>query len=224
MFEAIAWISLAVAFCCAVVIAVDLLRCPQQMGVMNIVWPVTALYLSVFALWGYFRFGRQSAQAAQSGDQRNKQAQQHPSWFQTAVAVSHCGAGCALGDIAVDFAVFAFALTLWGSDLWASYVYDYLAAWTLGIVFQFFSIAPMGGLALWPGIWAAIKADTLSITAFQVGMYAWMALTHFVLYPRLQPNHPGYWLMMQIAMVAGFSTAYPINSLLIRTGLKQPMA
>ena len=229
MFAIISWISLGVAFFCAIVIAVDLLRHPQKMGIMNVVWPVTALYLSVFALWGYFRFGRRSARDAQSGGEdqpkRTEQAQKYPSWSQTAIAVSHCGAGCVLADVAVDFAVFFFAWTLWGSGLWASYIYDYLAAWTLGIVFQYFSIAPMRGLSFWPGIWAAIKADTLSITAFQIGMYAWMALTYFVLFPRphLHPNQPQYWFMMQFAMIAGFLAAYPMNYFLVKTGVKEAM-
>ena len=52
MLAAIAWVSLAVAFACALWIAVDEMRHPQAMAIMNIVWPVTALYLSVFALWG----------------------------------------------------------------------------------------------------------------------------------------------------------------------------
>ena len=30
------------------------------------------------------------------------------------------------------------------------------------------------------GIWAAIKADTLSIVAFQVGLFGYMALYHLV--------------------------------------------
>ncbi len=65
MFETIAWISLGIAFFCSIVIAVDVVRHPQKMGVMNIVWPVTALYGSVFALWAYFRIGRKKAKDAQ---------------------------------------------------------------------------------------------------------------------------------------------------------------
>lgn len=223
MFEAMAWGSLVLAFGCALVIAVDVLKHPQKMGVMNVVWPVTALYGSVFAVWGYFKVGRRSAKDAPKMPEKKDGESPRPS--QIGVAASHCGAGCTLGDIGAEWAVFALGLTLWGSDLWASYALDYAVAWTLGIVFQYFSIAPMRGLKLGPGIWAAIKADTLSITAFQVGMYAWMALTYFVLFPapHLHPNQAGYWLMMQVAMVAGFATAYPMNWLLVRTGVKEAM-
>jgi hypothetical protein len=232
MFETIAWISLGVAFLCALVITVDVMLHPQRMGIMNIVWPVTALYASAFALWGYFRVGRKEAKDAQMAmsEQQHKNmmkdAREHPKNSQISVATSHCGAGCVLGDIVAEFAVFALALKFWGSDLWASFVIDYILAWTLGVLFQYFTIAPMRGLSLFPGIWAAIKADTLSITTWQLGMYGWMLLTHFVIFPdpHLRPNQPGYWFMMQFAMIAGFITAYPMNYILVKTGLKEAMA
>lgn len=232
MLATIAWISLGIAFICSVTIIVDVSHHPQKMSVMNFVWPVTALYGSVVALWAYFRFGRPNAndfQEPMTEEQHKemmKDAKEDPKAPQISVAASHCGAGCTLGDIGAEFLVFALALKFWGSDLWASFVIDYIFAWTLGIVFQYFTIAPMRGLSLFPGIWAAIKADTLSITAWQIGMYAWMALTYFVLFPgpHLHPNQPQYWFMMQLAMIVGFLTSYPMNYLLVKTGLKEAMA
>lgn len=232
MFEMIAWISLGTAFLCAVVIAIDVLRHPQKMGIMNVVWPVTALYGSIFALWAYFRCGRKKAKSAQEQippkehRQTMREAKEHPKPSQISIAASHCGAGCTLGDIVAEFLVFALALKVWGSELWASFVVDYIFAWTLGIVFQYFKIAPMRQLSLIPGVWAAIKADTLSITAWQLGMYGWMTLTYFVFFPKphLHPNEPQYWFMMQFAMIAGFCTAYPMTYILVKTGLKEAMA
>jgi hypothetical protein len=60
MLSVIAWISLIVAFVCALIIAVDEARHPQKMWITNLVWPITALYFSVLALWGYFRIGRKA--------------------------------------------------------------------------------------------------------------------------------------------------------------------
>ena len=73
---------------------------------------------------------------------------------------------------------------------------------------------------------AAIKADTLSILAFQIGMYLFMALVYFVLFPaphHLTPFDPRYWACMQVAMVCGFATSFPMNRLLIGRGLKEKM-
>lgn len=231
--------SLALAFVCAVIIAIDVLRHPQKMGVMNIVWPVTALYGSVLAVLLYWAKGRQKAAdmhpqggSRGSGEHgsggsggRGGEKQGPPTPAQITVATSHCGAGCALADIAVEWAVFALALSFFGSDLWASFVLDYAAAWALGIAFQYFSIKPMTDMSPGQAIVAAIKADTLSITAFQVGMYAWMALVYFVLFPapHLRADQPEYWFMMQIAMLLGFATSWPMNRFLVGVGLKERM-
>jgi hypothetical protein len=52
MFTLVSWVSLAIAFICAIVIAINKIRHPQKIWIMNVVWPVTALYFGVFALWG----------------------------------------------------------------------------------------------------------------------------------------------------------------------------
>jgi hypothetical protein len=61
MLEWIAWVSIGLALISVVVIVVDEVGHPQMMGVMNLVWPVTALYLSVVAVWWYFKVGRRMA-------------------------------------------------------------------------------------------------------------------------------------------------------------------
>lgn len=235
MLNTIAWISLGLAFTCAIIVSIDEVRRPQKMWIMNVVWPVTCLYFSVFALWGYFRAGRgmtKETMQAMSKDEmtqrqqkQKEQARRSPTWKQTALADSHCGAGCALADIVTEFTVFGAGATLFGIELYASFLWDFLAAWTLGIVFQYFTIKPMRNLSVGGGIWAAIKADTLSILAFQVGMYGWMALMFFKFFPlpHLHPNKVGYWLMMQIAMICGFITALPVNRLLVKIGWKEAM-
>ncbi|GCE03410.1 hypothetical protein KDAU_07390 [Dictyobacter aurantiacus] len=70
----------------------------------------------------------------------------------------------------------------------------------------------MRSLSFWPGLKEAIKADTLSLTAFEVGLFAWMALSSLVFFhPALHPDSPVYWFMMQVGMVIGFGTNYPMN-------------
>ena len=39
----------------------------------------------------------------------------------------------------------------------------------------------------------------------------------------MEPDHAAYWLLMQVGMVLGFFTAYPVNVWLIRRGIKEPM-
>lgn len=235
MLTIIAWASLVLAFACAFIIAIDEVRHPQKMWIMNLVWPITALYLSVFALWGYFRLGRGMTRDSMQGmsskdmkqqvDKREEQARRDPTWQQTAISDSHCGAGCTLGDVIAEFSIAGLGFTLFGQPLYAEMAGDLLLAWLLGIAFQYFTIKPMRNLSPIQGLLAAVKADTLSILTFEIGLFGWMALTYFVLFPgpHLKPSGPVYWLMMQIGMVIGYFTSYPMNRLLVKWGTKEAM-
>ena len=229
MFSIIANVSLALAFVCALLIVIDEIRFPQRMWIMNLVWPITALYFSVFGLWGYFRAGRRmtkAAMSAMSGHARMAAGPRSaPTFTQAAISDLHCGAGCTLGDIIAEFSLFALGWTLLGRMLYAEYVGDLVLAWLFGVAFQYFVIAPMRNLSPAQGLIAAIKADTLSILTFEIGLFAWMALTYFVFFPQphLKPTEAGYWFTMQIGMVLGFFTSYPLNWWLIKTGWKEAM-
>ena len=188
------------------------------MMVMNFVWPITALYFGPLALWSYLSFGREHHSAESSHGKSER-----PFWQKVWIGDTHCGAGCTLGDIVAESAVFVTGFTLFGSMLYASYLWDFLLAYLLGIVFQYFSIAPMRNISGWPAIWAAIKADTISLTAFEIGLFAFMFWMDHHFQPHLKPNSPEYWFLMQIGMIIGFFTSYPANWWLIRVGLKEAM-
>lgn len=224
-------LSLSLAAVCALVIVADLIRHPQKMGIMNLVWPLAALFGSVLWLALYWRFGRPMGKGVGDGDH-----QELPMWASVAKGASHCGAGCTAGDIIAEWAAFAFPQiavwlgwhTLFAEKLFAVWLLDYLVAFLLGIAFQYFTIKPMRELSVGQGIWQAIKADVLSITSWQVGMYGLMALIQFAWF---RPTYgglaevasPQFWFAMQLAMLAGFVTAYPTNWMLIRLGLKERM-
>ncbi len=71
---------------------------------------------------------------------------------------------------------------------------------------------------------SAIKADSAALIAFEVGMFGWMAIVHFVLFTvPPKPDTAVYWFMMQIAMILGFLTSYPANWLLVKKGIKEVM-
>jgi hypothetical protein len=224
---ALAWASLAVAFACAGLLLVDIFGrgYRQRMTVMEAVWPVSALYFGPVAVWAYRRFGRPSSRRWLNENARDAPPDK-PAWATTAVGVSHCGAGCTLGDIVAEFAVFGLGASIAGVTVYAEMVGDYLAAIALGILFQYFAIAPMRGLSLGKGLAAAAKADVLSLTSFEIGLFGGMAVMSFVLFPaphHLHPDSPVYWFLMQIGMIIGFFTAWPTNVWLIRRGIKEAM-
>ncbi|MGA7878035.1 MAG: DUF4396 domain-containing protein [Desulfoferrobacter sp.] len=93
-----------------------------------------------------------------------------------------------------------------------------------GIAFQYFTIKPMRNLSAGRGLIAAVKADFFSLTSWQVGMYGWMAIATFGIFGHeISKTSPVFWFMMQIAMLAGFVTAYPTNWWLLKAGVKEEM-
>jgi hypothetical protein len=222
--EGMGWFSLSVAFASALIIAGDVIRGHRQkMAVMNVVYPVTALYWGPVAVWFYFRHGRRQSELVikQEGE---PDPDALPRWSVVGKGVSHCGAGCTLGDIAGEWLVFGLSLTIAGVGLFADFAMDFGWAWTLGVVFQYLAIAPMRDVGRLSGIWSAVKADTLSIVAFEVGLFGGMAVYQKLIWdPGLPTTSATYWMMMQLAMILGFFTAWPVNSWLVRAGVKEKM-
>lgn len=219
----IAVISLTSAVICALAILVDIRvrGYRQPMAVMEWVWPITALYLGVFGLAFYVWAGRRSSE---------KYREAHgdpdlPYWARVGVASTHCGGGCTLGDIVAETLVAVFGLTIFGVSLFASYALDYTFALALGIAFQYAAIRAMSSGSRSSIVKRAAKADVWSLTAFEVGLFTWMALMFFVFFPdpHLSPSEPTYWFLMQIGMAIGLLTSYPMNLLLIRRGIKHVM-
>jgi len=232
----LSWLSLCIAFVSAGIIGLHLVAGHRQhMSIMNLVWPLTALYAGPIALWGYFRYGTASGHHAMMAAKERgepKPAEQRPYPVTVALATTHCGSGCTLGDIVAEWGIVLFPgivtwlgyQTLWHEKIFSGWALDFLIAFLLGIAFQYLTIVPMKKLPPGKGIIAALKADTLSLTAWQVGMYGWMAIATFAIIGHEIPKRsPVFWFMMQIAMLAGFATSYPVNWWLVATGIKEKM-
>jgi hypothetical protein len=62
------------------------------------------------------------------------------------------------------------------ADTWATIAYaDYAFGISFGIVFQYFSIAPVSGDYGPRSLINAANADILSLTCFEIGLFGWMA-------------------------------------------------
>lgn len=207
----IALLSIYACLFCSLIIIVDIFRRPQQMWIMNIVWPVTALYSGPVGLLLYFTMGINTSK-------------KKPFWQSVLTGALHCGSGCTLGDLIAASLLLVFPFAMLGSKLITEWTVEYMAAFAIGIIFQYFAIKPMKALSANAALKAALKADALSLTFWQIGMYGWMAICNFVIFHRLlKASEPLFWLMMQIGMLLGLLTAYPVNWWLIRKGIKEKM-
>lgn len=231
----IALLSLVAGLLIALWIGFDEWRHPQKMWIMNVVWPVTALFGTFITLVGYHLYGRRSStHDAGSGNDTSKEETPFP--VMVAKGATHCGSGCTIGDLCAEWlAFFAPTITIWfgwrslfEEKMFAVWILDFLFAFAIGVAFQYFTIKPMRHLSVRQGLVQAVKADTFSLCAWQIGMYAFMAFAQFQIFRGLlgvplEVATPEFWFMMQIAMICGFITSYPVNWWLIRRGIKERM-
>lgn len=95
-----------------------------------------------------------------------------PRWQSVVLSTLHCGAGCTLADIVGEWFLFFVPVAIGGSILAGTWVVDYLLALAFGIGFQYAAIRGMERtLPRGEAIRRAAKADILSLTAWQAGMY-----------------------------------------------------
>lgn len=147
-------------------------------------------------------------------------------WQSVVLSTLHCGAGCTLADLVGEWFLYFVPVAIGGSLIAGSWVIDYILALCFGIGFQYAAIrgmepkAPRGEI-----VRRAAKADILSLTAWQAGMYGWMAVVIFALNDgsALPRTSFQFWFMMQVAMACGFLVALPVNIGLIRAGIKKGM-
>jgi hypothetical protein len=215
----LSWVSILLGLATAGLIAADVIRHPQRMKIMNIVWPVTGAYFPLAGWWLYTAMGRPMAVDAQEikGEK--------PYWKRIFLSATHCGSGCVIGDIIGAPIILLTGWIVFGERLFAEYVVEFAFAYLFGIAFQYFPIRAMRRILAHEAIIDAVKADTRSLTAFEVGMFAWMAVIYFLALAAHRPDASSivFWFVMQVGMVLGFLTTYPANWLLVKWGVKSGM-
>ena len=220
----------------ALLIRSDLYKNPQPMKIMQSVWTLTGLWGSWLALWAYRILGKNRktmdmpemdmpGMKMDDTSIPDMKMPMRPLWQQITLSTLHCGAGCTLADLIGEWFTFFIPVYIGGSLIAGQWVLDFILALVIGIYFQYAAIQSMERLTVKKALSKAFRADVLSLTSWQIGMYGWMAIVIFGINHGTPPekNTWEFWFMMQIAMCFGFLTAWPVNKLLIRLGIKHGM-
>lgn len=85
---------LALGCLCALVLLIQVIRRPQKMAAINVVWPVCALFGSVLVVVAHARLAEPSGPTGKRG--------RTPVATVIAKGALHCGSGCTLGDLAAE--------------------------------------------------------------------------------------------------------------------------
>ena len=214
----VSWVAVILGLATALAIAFDVAAHPQHMKIMNVVWPITGLYLPIV---GWLLYG-DMARRKPPRDMHTAHGGR-PFWKSVFISTTHCAAGCVIGDIIGAPIVFWAGWTLFGERLYAEYLVLFILAYIFGIAFQYLPIRAMRRISRRMALLEAIKADTLALIAFEIGLFAWMAVIYSQFVPRPELTSPTYWFMMQIGMVLGFIASFPPNWYLVRAGVKPGM-
>lgn len=224
--EIISWIFVCSGFISAIAIYVDInMGRYQAMPIMNIAWPITGLYLGPIAIGFYFLYARTAAHSMPMDhkmDHKQHEEKERPITFKDVfLSCTHCGSGCVIGDIVAETLVYSFSIQFFGAFIWASFFMDYGFAFLFGLLFQYYNIIHKYKDNLKKGIWNTIKADFFSLTFFEIGLFGWMLVSYYLFGDALSPSSIVYWFMMQVGMILGFVTTYPVNYLLIKWKIKE---
>ncbi len=146
------------------------------------------------------------------------QAYVAPRWRQVLGSTMHCAAGDGLGIIAGAALAAGWSLPRW-ADLSLEYALGFGFGWAF---FQAFAMRDMAG-SYQRSLRLTFFPELVSMNLLMAGM----VLTMGLLRPRFptahEPSSPAFWFVMSMALLVGFSVAYPGNWWLVAQGLKHGM-
>jgi hypothetical protein len=176
---------------------------------MNVVWPVAALFLGPVAIWAYNRGGMTDPARPNSGPSDHGEA------AQTIAGGAPGGAAATVGHFIGVPLVVASGLTIAGTNLWVLIIV--IAALAIGLLFDFEYVA-VSGTPRRVGkrnVGVMLITATLTVLAFDIGMGGWMLLMHFGNFMP-SPTDVRFFFLMQVGLVLGLVTAYPMVKALLR--------
>lgn len=215
----VAWIFVVLAVVSAAAILADVyLRGHRQPSrAMELVWPITALYLGPLALWAYARWGRTAADTA-----RASRIDPAGSGAPTVTFGLPGGAASVLAHL-VGVPLVAFTgWTIAGLDMWAMIAVIAVVALVLLFFFEYSSrAAASAGLRAGRTVGTAAIVAAVTILAFDIGMVGWMVVLYL---GSLMPpvSQVSFVFLMQVGVVIGLMTAYPVVSGLARRAAPDP--
>ena len=189
----LSWVFVTVSVLSAAALAFDIFgrghRQPSR--TMDVVWPVSALYLGPIAVALYARWGRPRSTP------------------RVAVGGLAGGAASALAHLVGVPLVVLSGLTIAGIDLWP-----------MILVIAFIAVALLAATEVTAGKPLGIAAfvGLVTVLAFDIGMGGWMLLLHFT-ENMPSASNIAFWFLMQLGIVLGTLTALPVVRWLRRQDL-----
>lgn len=198
----VAWIYIAAALAGAALIAYDIYGRGSRLTDRGseLVWVSSGLYLGPFAVPLYRRHARRRVQATSGTLAESSKP--------TVISGLHGGSASALAHLIGVPLVLASGLTIAGINLWVMIIVIGIVAIALLAVYEQTTHGRQTVLA-------AVGTAVITVLAFDIGMVAWMLLLHYNAF--MPPPSDGvFWFLMQLGILAGLVTGYPVVKSLAR--------
>ncbi|MBT4769553.1 MAG: DUF4396 domain-containing protein [Rhodospirillaceae bacterium] len=197
---------------CLVFLIYDMFTNTPLMGVMKLAWFLIVLYSGPIGLLVYLLSCRQPLPGT-----HDRFIAAH--WKQTVGSIMHCVAGDATGIIVAAAALYYFTYPN-GIDL----IVEYLTAFAFGLfIFQALFMKDMMGGDYLLAVRKTFYAETVSMNMVMTGMIPVMVILTEHLPGSDDPTSPRFWAVMSIAATVGAIVGYPVNSWMVKRGLKHGM-
>ncbi|MDN3505742.1 MAG: DUF4396 domain-containing protein [Simkaniaceae bacterium] len=182
-----------------------------SLRIMTLAWALVILYTGPLGLFFYFLTCRQPM--PDTHDQFID-----PHWKQTVGSLIHCVAGDAT-------AIIIMAALLHYVDIpnGIEVIIEYVAAYLFGLfIFQALFMRSMFS-SYFEAVKKTIFAETVSMNMVMTGMFPIIVFIKYHYPAASDPFGPYFWGMMSLATIVGSFVAYPINSWMVKKGVKHGM-
>ncbi|NGX45498.1 MAG: hypothetical protein K940chlam2_00653 [Chlamydiae bacterium] len=182
-----------------------------SMRIMTLAWALIILYMGPVGLFIYFTSCRQPLPGTHD-------AFIAAHWKQAVGSLIHCIAGDATAIIALASVLYFTALPN-GTEV----IIEYIAAYLFGLfIFQALFMRSMFATYR-EAVMKSIFAETVSMNFVMAGMFPVIVIVKHFLPEASNPATLLFWGMMSLATLVGFALAYPINSWMVKRGVKHGM-
>jgi FtsP/CotA-like multicopper oxidase with cupredoxin domain len=204
----VVWFSIAAM--CTAYVAYDQWRNNPEPSVMRAAFVLVTLYMGPFGLLLYVLADKEPYPGT------HEQFVQ-PLWKQGVGSAIHCVAGDATGIILA--AAITAAL---GLPMWLDLIVEYCTGFAFGLfIFQSLFMKELMGGSYWENVRRTFLPEFISMNTMMAGMAPVMTIFMMGRDMRaMDPKELLFWGVMSLGVIAGFSTAYPVNVWLVAKRLK----
>lgn len=182
-----------------------------SMRVMTLAWVLVIFYTGPLGLFFYFTTCRQPMPGTHDAFIKDH-------WKQSVGSLIHCVAGDATAIIIMAAILHYFSLPN-GIEV----IIEYVAAYLFGLLI--FQALFMRGMfdTYWQAVRNTIFAETVSMNMVMTGMFPVIVIFKYLVPESSNPATLYFWGKMSLATIVGSFIAYPINSWMVKRGVKHGM-